>query len=96
MQQKKRVTAGLFAFLLGAYGVHDFYLGYTKKAILHLVMMIVSIFSAVLCIIPYFGFIVYFAIVLPLCIANSAWCIVEGIKIFSNKNFVDARGNTLA
>ena len=33
---KSKTTAGLLAIFLGAFGVHKFYLGYTKEAIITL------------------------------------------------------------
>lgn len=42
---KNRVTAGVLAILLGTMGVHDFYLGNTKKGIIHLIMFFTGIFS---------------------------------------------------
>lgn len=39
-QPKSRVAAGLLGILLGGFGAHNFYLGYTNKAILQLVLTI--------------------------------------------------------
>lgn len=36
--ESKRMTAGILAILLGALGVHKFYLGYTKEGIIQLVL----------------------------------------------------------
>lgn len=36
--QKSKVAAVLFALFFGAFGIHNFYLGYTNKAILQLVL----------------------------------------------------------
>lgn len=35
---KNSVTAGLLAIFLGTFGIHDFYLGYTKKGVIHLIL----------------------------------------------------------
>lgn len=43
--KKSSTTAGILAILLGTLGIHDFYLGYTKKGIIHLIMAITGIFS---------------------------------------------------
>lgn len=88
MEQKSRLKAGLFAFLLGGVGVHSFYLGFKTKGILHIVFYAVGV---VLACIPYVGWVTG----VPLAIANSVWAIIEAIKIVSNRNFVDANGNTL-
>ena len=39
-QPKSRVAAGVLGILLGGFGAHNFYLGYTNKAILQLVLTI--------------------------------------------------------
>ena len=96
MEQKKKVTAALFAFLLGFLGIHDFYLGYKKKAVMHLVMYIITLCLILPCMIPYLGWAILILIHLPLCFGNAIWAVVEGVKILSNKDFVDANGNTLA
>ena len=40
-QQKSKVAAGLLALFLGCFGVHNFYLGYTKNAVIQLVLTLV-------------------------------------------------------
>jgi TM2 domain-containing membrane protein YozV len=40
--QKSKIAAGLFGILLGAFGVHNFYLGYTGKAIAQLLITVLS------------------------------------------------------
>ena len=37
---KSRIIAGILAIVLGSIGAHDFYLGYTKKGIIHLLMFV--------------------------------------------------------
>lgn len=37
-EEKSKVAAGLFAIFLGAFAVHKFYLGYTKEAIIILML----------------------------------------------------------
>lgn len=39
---KSRFTAGLLAILLGVFGVHNFYLGYTGRAVAQLLMTLLS------------------------------------------------------
>ncbi|NLP47692.1 MAG: TM2 domain-containing protein [Clostridiales bacterium] len=41
-QPKSKMAAGLLGIFLGAWGVHNFYLGYTNKAILQIVLTVVS------------------------------------------------------
>lgn len=40
--QKSKIAAALLAFFLGVYGVHNFYLGYTEKAVLQLLLTLLS------------------------------------------------------
>ena len=39
---KSKIAAGLLGILLGCFGVHNFYLGYTGKAIAQLLMTVLS------------------------------------------------------
>ena len=41
-EQKSRIAAGLLGIFLGAFGVHNFYLGYTGKAVAQLVITLVT------------------------------------------------------
>ncbi|MFT3661856.1 MAG: NINE protein [Gordonia sp. (in: high G+C Gram-positive bacteria)] len=40
--QKSKIVAGILGILLGAFGVHNFYLGYTGKAIAQLLISLLS------------------------------------------------------
>lgn len=40
---EKKVVAGILAILLGGFGVHKFYLGYTKEGIIQLLLSLVCI-----------------------------------------------------
>lgn len=42
VSQKSKVAAGLLAIFLGTFGVHNFYLGYTGKAVTQLLLTILS------------------------------------------------------
>jgi TM2 domain-containing membrane protein YozV len=37
-QENKKVVAGVLAILLGALGIHKFYLGYTKEGVIQLIL----------------------------------------------------------
>ncbi|WAC20265.1 TM2 domain-containing protein [Luteolibacter sp. SL250] len=39
----KKVVAGILAILLGGFGVHKFYLGYTKEGVIQLLLSLVCI-----------------------------------------------------
>ncbi len=41
--QKSKMVAGLLGIFLGAFGVHKFYLGYTKEAVIMLVISLLSL-----------------------------------------------------
>jgi len=91
MQPKNKLTATLFAFLLGGVGVHDFYLGYKSKGILHVVLYAVGVGLACFGIIPYVGWVV--ACIGTACAsANSIWALVEAIMIVSKHDYCDAYG----
>ena len=42
---KNKVIAGLFGIFLGCFGIHNFYLGYTKKALAQLLITVLSCFT---------------------------------------------------
>lgn len=80
---KSKIAAGLLAIFLGVYGVHNFYLGYTKKAVTQLVLTIVGIVLS--CVIVGVFIIIGVAI----------WTLIEGIMIFTGNINTDANGNPL-
>ena len=80
MQPKSKLAAGLFALLLGSYGVHNFYMGYTGKAVCQLVLTIIGLALS------------FFYIGLFLVIGVSIWVTVEGILILASPTATDARG----
>ncbi len=80
---KQKLVAGLLALFLGTYGVHNFYLGYTKKAVIQLVCTIVGLVTSIIVI----GFFVVLGIAI--------WALVEAIMIFTGKISTDANGNPL-
>ena len=41
-QQKSKIAAGLLGILIGALGIHNFYLGYTGKGIAQLLISVLS------------------------------------------------------
>ncbi len=78
--QKSRIAAGLLGIFFGGFGVHNFYLGYSNRAILQLVLSIVGIFTS--CI----------GIGVFLCMGIGIWGFVEGIMILTGKVETDANG----
>lgn len=80
---KSKICAGLLGIFLGAFGVHNFYLGYTKKAIIQLVLSIVGILTTCLIVGTF------------LVIGIQIWGIVEGIMILSGSIKTDGSGQLL-
>lgn len=78
-QYKSKIAAGLLGIFVGGLGVHNFYLGYTTKAIIQILASVVGgiitcgISSAVV----------------------SIWGLVEGILILCDVINVDGNGNPL-
>ncbi|MCG7231255.1 TM2 domain-containing protein [Corynebacterium propinquum] len=68
-KQKSMLAAALLAFFLGSLGVHNFYLGNTKKAVTQLVMCLLGYITAIILI----GFLVLGALYI--------WVIVEFVLI---------------
>ena len=42
VELKSKMVAGILGLLLGGWGIHNFYLGYTNKAILQIVLSLVT------------------------------------------------------
>lgn len=80
---KSRVLAGILGIVVGCFGVHNFYLGYTSKAVIQLVL---SLVGYLLCCV-YIGIFVVLGIWI--------WGLVEGIMILTGKIDKDAQGNYL-
>lgn len=45
-KSEKKLVAGLLGILLGGWGIHKFYLGYTKEGIIQIVLTLVTFFIA--------------------------------------------------
>lgn len=43
VEQKSKVAAGILGILLGGLGIHNFYLGYTQKALIQLLVSVLSL-----------------------------------------------------
>ncbi|MBR1931976.1 MAG: TM2 domain-containing protein [Lachnospiraceae bacterium] len=79
-EAKSKIAAGLLGIFLGGFGIHNFYLGYTSKAITQLVLTIVGIVLS--CIV----------VGVFLVMGVSIWGLVEGIMILTGKINTDANG----
>lgn len=76
---KSKIAAGLLGIFLGTFGVHNFYLGYTNKAIPQLILGTAG--AIILCGMG------------P--VISSIWGLVEGIMILTGSINKDADGNDL-
>ena len=80
---KSKMTAGLLGIFFGSFGVHNFYLGYTPKAVIQLVCTVVGLLLS--CI----------GIGVLIVIGIGIWGFVEGIMILCGKIETDGQGNLL-
>ena len=78
-QAKSKLCAGLLGIFLGAFGIHNFYLGYTTKAVVQLLVSIIG--GLITCGIA--------------TVAIEIWGLVEGIMILTGSIATDANGVTL-
>lgn len=78
--RKSRTLAGILGIIFGSLGVHNFYLGYTSKAVIQLC---VTILGLVLCCLGIGVFIVT---------GIAIWGLVEGIMILAGSINVDGKG----
>lgn len=91
VELKSKLAAGLFGIFLGAFGVHNFYLGYNGKGATQ-----VSVTSAAIllsCCAAFFPFFIFITI-LPI-MGMSIWGLIEGILILSGSIDKDGKGNPL-
>ena len=82
---KSKLVAGLLALFLGTFGIHNFYLGYTTKAIIQLSVSVV--FLVLGCCTVGISCIVTAGI--------GIWAFVEGILILTGKIDKDGQGRPL-
>lgn len=80
---KSKIAAGLLGIFLGSLGVHNFYLGYTSKAVLQLVLSIVGYITSC------------FGIGVFIVAGISIWGLVEGIMILTGSINTDGMGRRL-
>ena len=76
VEQKSKLVAGLLAIFLGTYGIHNFYLGYTQKAVIQLVITLVGLFITL-----GIG-----------TTAVAIWALIEGIMLLTGSIKVDGKG----
>lgn len=107
VSEKSSIVAGLLGIFLGALGIHNFYLGYTKKAVAQLVLFLAFIFSLVTYVILIVGAVTSLSVLMGalavltlmvgiVCAAVSLiWSFIEAIMILCGSKKYDAKGNIL-
>lgn len=88
---KSKLAAGLFGIFLGAFGVHNFYLGHIGKAVAQLLITLLSFVMFL----PFLAL----GLPLPLLIVSPIWALVEAVLILTaapgTKWAYDANGRPL-
>jgi TM2 domain-containing membrane protein YozV len=79
---KSKLIAGVLGVFLGQFGVHNFYLGFRKKAIFQLALFVV-------------GYVMSGSIGTLFVLAAVVWGIIDGIQILSGSSTANASGNPL-
>ena len=80
LEQKSKMTAVILALFLGGLGTHNFYLGYTNKAIAQLVIYLISI--------PLMAVVIgFFTIFIP-----GTWAFIEMILLLTGSINTDGNG----
>jgi len=107
---KSKMAAGLLAILLSVFGfnfgVHNFYLGYTGKAVTQLCLNVggwivyaivnIIIMPIITALTMGFGAVFYVITAIPLhSTALLIWGVIEGVIILSGRVSTDANGNLL-
>ena len=82
-EQKSMLLAFLLAFFTGPFGIHNFYLGYTGRAVTQLTLTLVGLVTAIILV----GFIFL--------LVTMVWATVDWIMILVDKNYKDADGKNL-
>jgi len=81
------MVAGLLGIILGfcgfGFGVHNFYLGYTGKAVAQLCIWVVGLLTS------------WLVVGVFLMLGSGIWCLIEGIMILAGNTKTDAKGNLL-
>lgn len=81
---KSKIVAGLLGIFLGCFGVHNFYLGYTQKAVIQLVLTIA-------------GFVLFcIGIGVFIFLGVEIWGLIEGIMILTGSINKDGSGNPIS
>lgn len=102
---KSKIAAGLLGIFLGQFGVHNFYLGYKRNALIQVIVSGSCWLVYILCM--FLGFltamfgigIIFFLLAMLVCVGPTGmgiWGLIEGIFILTGKINTDGKGNPLA
>ena len=86
LKPRRRFTTALLAFTVGMFGIHNFYLGYMRRALLQLTLSVISLAILLL---------LQFGLVAGVPIFTFVWACFEGVKVVIGNTRVDADGNFL-
>ncbi len=75
-EAKSKMAAGLLGIFLGGFGIHNFYLGFTNKALIQLLVSLIG--GVITCGLA--------------TVAMEIWGLVEGIQILTGTINTDAQG----
>jgi TM2 domain-containing membrane protein YozV len=81
---KSKIAAGVLGILVGWLGVHNFYLGYTIKAVIQLLLSLLALPLMLVCV----GYFMWLAVWI--------WSLIEGIMILTGAINVDGSGKPLS
>ncbi len=85
-REKSKVASGLLALFLGPLGLHNFYLGYTRRGLVQLLLPIATFIMMLISIIPGGYIFVFCTILFPLTLLLVwLWGVIEAILIFMGK-----------
>lgn len=106
---KSKIAAGLLGIFLGSYGVHNFYLGYIKKAVIQLGLVIIGWIIYICSFVSFavndamfysyeapFTFLGGMVVFLLLIVGVRIWTFIEAILILCGKIKVDGKGRSLS
>lgn len=92
---KSKVAAGIMGIILGNLGIHNFYLGYTSKAVCQLVLTLLGMALSFITTEPDMVFI-WFMIGKLMVFSIYIWGLIEGVMILTGKINTDGDGMQLA
>ena len=93
--KKSKIAAIILAFFIGTYGIHDFYLGYIRKGIVHLALALIPTSLKIGVFFLGGGYQDLVSLSSLASTMSSLWAMYELILIAIGKISTDANGNPL-